>query len=68
MVELLAFSSGSGLLLLGDIVTSTVGAWLCNATLRLVSLAEQCHTQNFYRRCFQSDFDAVKSKFGILIE
>ena len=25
-------------------------------------------TQNFYLRCFKSDFDAVKSKFGLLIE
>ena len=32
------------------------------------SLAEQCHTQNFYLRCFKSDFDAVKSKFGLLIK
>ena len=39
-----------------------------SATLRLFSLAEQCHTQNIYFRCFRSDFDAVKSKFGLLIE
>ena len=39
-----------------------------STTLRLFSLAEQCHTQNFYLRCFKSDFDAVKSKFGLLIE
>ena len=32
------------------------------------SLAEQCHTQKFYLRCFKSDFDAVKSKFGLLTE
>ena len=32
------------------------------------SLTEQCHTQNFYLRCFKSDFDAVKSKFDLLIE
>ena len=31
-------------------------------------LAEQCHTQKFDLRCFKSDFDAVKSKFGLLIE
>ena len=27
-----------------------------------------CHTQKFYLRCFKSDFSAVKSKFGLLIE
>ena len=39
-----------------------------SATLIPISLAEQCHTQNFYLRCFKSDFDAVKGKFGLLIE
>ena len=43
-------------------------AWLSSATLRFFSLAEQCHTQKFYLRCFKSDFDAVKSKFGLLNE
>ena len=42
------------------------GTWLKTATLRLFSVAEQCHTPNFYLRCFKSDFDAVKSKFGLL--
>ena len=37
-----------------------------SATLRPFSLAEQCHTQNFYLRCFKSDFDAVKSKVNLL--
>ena len=32
------------------------------------SLAEQCNTQNFYLRCFKSDFDAVKSEFVLLIK
>ena len=32
-----------------------------SATLRLFIMAEQCHTQNFYLRCFKSDFDAVKT-------
>ena len=41
---------------------------MSSATLKLFSLAEQCHTQNFYLWCFKSDFDAVKSKFGLLIE
>ena len=36
-----------------------------SATLRLFSLAEQCHTQNSYLRCFMSDFYAVKSKFDV---
>ena len=40
-------------------------AWLSSPTLRFFSLAEQCHTQKSYLRCFNSDFDAVKSKFGI---
>ena len=39
-----------------------------SATLRPFSLAEQFHTQNFYLRCFKSDFDAVKGKFGLVIE
>ena len=43
-------------------------AWLSSATLRFFSLAEQCHTQKSNLRCFKSDFDAVKSKFGLLIE
>ena len=41
---------------------------MSRATLRFSSLAEQCHTQKFYLRCFNSDFDAVKSKFGLLIK
>ena len=36
-------------------------------TLRFFGLAEQCPTQKFYLRCFKLDFDAVKSKFGLLI-
>ena len=35
--------------------------------LGVLSLAEQCHTKKFHLRCFKSDFDAVKSKFGLLI-
>ena len=35
---------------------------------RNCSFSEKCHTQNFYLSCFKSDFDAVKSKFGLLIE
>ena len=45
-----------------------LGPKMNSATLRLFCLAEQGHTQNFYLRCFKSDFDAVKSKFGLLIE
>ena len=33
-----------------------------SVTLRLFGLAEQCHTQHFYSRCFKLDFDALKSK------
>ena len=58
----------TSVVLIQDIVTSNAGAWLIIATLRFFSLAEQCQTQNFYLRCFKSDFDAVKSKFGLLIE
>ena len=57
-----------GIPLIKDIVTSIAGAWLSNATLSFSSLAEQCNTQHFYVRCFKSDFDAVKIKFGQLIE
>ena len=31
-------------------------------------MAEQCHNQKFYLRCFTSDFDDVKSKFDLLIK
>ena len=41
---------------------------MSHATLRFLSWAEQRHTQNHYLRCFKPDFDAVKSKFGLLIE
>ena len=43
---------------------------MTNGIIRFFSLAEQCHTQKFYLRCFNSDFnfDAVKSKFGLLLE
>ena len=44
LVELLTFCSGSGLPLLGEIVTSNSGAWLRNTTLRFCNLTEQCHT------------------------
>ena len=42
-------------------------AWLSSPTLRFFSFAEQCHTQKFYLRCFKSDIDVVKIKFGLLI-
>merc|ERR1711875_35564 len=51
-----------------DIVTSNAGAWLSSATLRFSSLAEQCHTQKIYLRCFKSDFDVVKGKFSLHIK
>ena len=63
MGDLLASGSGSGTLLIELGVLS-----LSIAALRLFSLAEQRQTQNFYLRCFKSDFDAVKSKFDLLIE
>ena len=40
---------------------------LSGATLRFFSFAEQCHIQNFYLWCFNSDFDAVKREFGLLV-
>ena len=40
-----------------DIVTNGIN--------RFFSLAEQCHTQNFYIRCFKLDLDDVKSKFDL---
>ena len=40
---------------------------MTNGIIRIFSLAEQCHTQTFYLRCFKLDFDAVKTKFGLLI-
>ena len=54
--------------LIQDNVLSNAGAWLSNATLRFSSSAEQCHTQKFYLRCFNLDFDAVKNNFGLLID
>ena len=60
--------SGSGIPLIQDIEPSNSRDELSNATFRFFSLAEQCHTPNFYLRCFKSDFDAVKDKFGLLIE
>ena len=64
----LVSGSGSDILLIQDIEPSNSRAGLSHATLRFFSLAEQCHTQNFYLRCFKSDFDAVKSKFCLVIE
>ena len=68
MGDLLSSGSGFDIPLIQDFVASNAEAWMSNATLRFLSLAEQCHTQKFYLRCFRSDFDAVKSKFGLLIE
>ena len=68
LVKALASGSGSGILLIQDVEPSNSRARLSHATLRFFSLAEQCHTQKFYVRCFKSDFDAVKSKFDLLIE
>ena len=68
MGDLLASGSGSGKPFIQDIEPSNSRARLSHATLRFFNLAEQCHTKKFYLRCFKSDFDAVKSKFGLLIE
>ena len=64
----LVSGSGSDIPLIQDIEHSNSRARLNHATLRFFSLAEQCHTKIFYLRCFNSDFDAVKSKFGLLLE
>ena len=60
--------SGSGIPLIQDIELRNSRDWLSYATPRFFSLAEQCYTQNFYLRYFKSDFDAVISEFGLLIE
>ena len=62
----LVSGSGSDIPLIQDIETSNSRARLSQATLTFFSLAEQCHTLNL--RCFKSNFDAVKSKFDLLIE
>ena len=51
-----------------DLLASDSGFFTQLIQLCVLSLAEQCHTQNFYRGCFKSDFDDVKSKFGLLLE
>ena len=38
------------------------------AELSCAPLELKYYTQHFNLRCFKSDFDAVKSKFGLLIE
>ena len=48
LIEAVVFGIGSGVPLSQDIVTSNGGAWLSNATLRFFSLAEQCHTHEFF--------------------
>ena len=62
------YGSGSDIPLIQDIEPSNSKARLDHATLRFFSLVEQCHFSNFYIRCFNSDFDAMKSKFGLHIE
>ena len=64
----LVSGSGSGIPLIKDIEPSNSRDRLSHATFRFFSLAEQCLTQNFYFRCFKSNFYAVKSKFSLLIE
>ena len=68
LYKALVSGSGPDIQLSQDIEPSNSRAHLSHATLRIFSLAEHCHTQNFYLRCFKSHFDAVKSKFGQLIE
>ena len=68
LANTLVSGSGSDIRLIQDIEPSNSRARLSDTTLRFFSLAEQCHTQNFYLSCLKSDFDAVKSKFGLLIE
>ena len=60
--------SGSDIPLIQNTEPSNSRARLSHATLRFFSLTENCHTQIFYLGCFKSDFDAIKSKFGLLIE
>ena len=63
-----SFNVAVGIPVVSYIIASNAVAWLYNAILRFFGLAEQCHTRNFYPRCFKSYFDAVKSKFGLLID
>ena len=51
-----------------DILASDSDSVTILIQLSVFSLAEQCHTQNFHLRCFKSDFDVVKGKFGVLID
>ena len=60
--------SGSDIPLIQDTEPSNPRAWLSHAKIRFFSLTEQCHTQKLYLRCFNLDFDAVKSKFGLFLE
>ena len=64
----LVSGSGSGIPLIKDIEPSNSRDRLSHATFRFFSLAEQCQIKKFYLRCFNSDYHAVKSKFGLLIE
>ena len=68
LANALVSGSGSDILLSQDIEPSNSRDRLSHAPLRFWSLAEQCQTQIFYLRCFNSDFDAVNSKFGLLID
>ena len=67
LANTLVSGSGSNKPVIRDIGPSNSRALLSHATLRFFSLAEQCHTQKFYLRCFKSDFDALKNKFGLLL-
>ena len=49
--------------LIQDIVPSNAGAWLSNATLRFLAWLSSATL-----KIHISDFDAVKSKFGLLIK
>ena len=68
LVKALVCGSGSDIPLIHENEPSKARARLSHATLRFFGLAEQCNTQNSHLRCFKSDFNAVKSKFGLLIE
>ena len=68
LANALVSGCGSNTPLIQEFGPSNSRARLRHATRRFFSGAEQCHTQKFYLRCFKLDFDAVKSKFGLLIE
>ena len=69
LVKALVFGSGSGIPLNQDIEPSKLRAQLSHATLRFLDWLSSATLKIFISGVSSnSDFDAVKSKFGLLIE